>query len=697
MRILSVDDKSENIYLMESLLCGYGYEVISAHNGIEALQKLEEQPFDLIISDILMPKMDGFQLCREVKKNDKLKQIPFVFYTATYTDKKDEDLALSLGASRFIIKPTEPEKFMQIITEVISDKEEGKLPVPQPVLEEEIYLKTYNESLIHKIEDKLEQIEASNRKLMAALDERNKEIAERKLAEEALRVSEAKYRRLYDSMMDAYARVDMTGNIKEYNEVFQNMLGYEPEEITALTYKDLTPERWRAFEAEIIEKQILLRGYSDIYEKEYLRKDGSVFPVELRTFLLRDDEGNPFGMWSIVRDITERKQSEEERKRFETQLVQVQKLEAIGTLASGIAHDFNNILSAIIGYAELSKVQMRKEGVATSFVDQILNASARAKDLVQQILTFSRQAKLEMKPVMLSLIMKEALSLLKATLPSSIEIRQNINDPGLVMSEPTQIHQIMMNICTNAAQAMDKKGGILDVRLGKVKIDGDAESRDLGLSPGPYLSITISDNGQGIYPEVMKRIFEPYFTTKDVGQGTGLGLAVVHGIVRNHGGAITCKSTPGEGTTFIIYLPELQPENAAVECDDDKLIPTGTERILVIDDEPVLAELVKKMMESLGYSLVTKTSSEEALDLFRKEPDRFDLVITDMTMPGITGDRLAEKLLEIRKDIPIILCTGYNEHISDEKAKEIGIKEFIMKPLMMKELACTVRKVLNQR
>lgn len=696
MRILSVDDKTENLYLMESMLRGYGYEPVSAHNGIEALQKLAEQPFDLIISDILMPGMDGFQLCYEVKKNEDLKTIPFIFYTATYTEKKDEELAFSLGASRFIIKPVEPEEFKKILASVLCEYVEGELPVPQPELEEEVYLKAYNESLIHKLEDKLEQIEIANRKLKEALEDKDKEIAERKRMEDALRISESKYRHLYDSMMDAVVSYDLEGKVKECNHVFLKMLGYENEDIIGLSNKDLIPEKWLALEADIVKNQILPNGYSDIYEKEYRMKDGTVFPVEVRTFLLRDDEGNPFGMWSIVRDIRDRKQEDEERKRFEAKLVQIQKIEAIGALAGGIAHDFNNILSAIIGYADLAKLQMTKGGMAPTYINQILNAGTRAKELVKQILTFSRQSKQEMKPVMLSSIIEEALTLLKATLPSSIEIRRDLRESGLVMSEPGQIHQILMNICTNAAHAMSNTGGIIDIGLRKMKVDEEYETHGTELRPGPYLMLTVSDNGQGMAPEIMARIFEPYFTTKEIGHGTGLGLAIVYGIVRNHGGAITCASNLGKGTTFTIYLPELQPESFPIENHEEELLPSGTEKILFIDDEPVLAELAKKMLESLGYQMVVKTSSTEALEIFRKDPAGFDLVITDMTMPEMTGDRLAEKFLDIRHDILIILCTGYSEHISDDKAREIGIKEFIMKPLAMKELACTVRKVLDK-
>jgi PAS domain S-box-containing protein len=697
MRILSVDDKTENLYLMESMLRGHGYEVVSAHNGTEALQKLEEQPVDLIISDILMPHMDGFQLCREVKKNDRLKKIPFVFYTATYTDKKDEVLALSLGASRFIIKPAEPDRFLEIISSVIQEQEEKGLPTPESDLDEKIYLKAYNQSLIHKLEDKLDQLGIANRKLQEALEEKDKEIAERILAEKALTLSEIKYRRLYDSMMDAVVAYDLDGRITECNQVYLDMLGYTYDEITRMTNQDLTPEKWLPIEDDIFRTQVLARGFSETYETEYRRKDGSIFPVEMRVFLLRDDGGKPYGMWGIVRDITKRRQAEEERNRLELHLARIQKIEAIGVLAGGIAHDFNNILSAIIGYAELIKVEMKKEEPVSAYVDQVLKAGARAKELVQQILTFSRQTKQKMKPVKLSLILKEALSLLKATLPSSIEIREDIRDSALVMSDPTQVHQIIMNLCTNAAYAMRDSGGTLEVSLQRMRIGDDPEYRELDIPPGFYSRMTITDTGHGMSPDVMKRIFEPYFTTKEPGHGTGLGLSVVYGIVRNHGGAVTCESTPGKGTTFMVYLPEFVSEGDALEGPGDDHAPTGSERILLVDDEQVLADLAVNVLKNLRYAVTARTSSREALELFSRDPSAFDLVITDMTMPGMMGDELAQKLLEIRRDVPIILYTGYNEHISPERAKEIGIKKYIAKPVERNELACAVREVLDRK
>ncbi|HXK47618.1 MAG TPA: response regulator [Deltaproteobacteria bacterium] len=697
MKILSVDDNAANLYLMESMLRGSGYEVVSVHNGVEALQELERQPFDLIISDILMPQMDGFQLCHEVKNREALRNIPFIFYTATYTDKKDEDFALSLGASRFIVKPAEPEKFMETIAAVLDEHARGVLRIPEPASSGEVYLKAYNESLIHKLEQKLEQLEEVNRKLQAALREKDREIDLRQRSEDALRVSEARYRQLYDSMMDGFVGTDMDGSIREYNEAYLRMLDCVPADVEGLRYMDLTPERWHGFEAEIIEKQVVSRGYSDIYEKEYQRKDGTVFPVELRSYLIRDDGGNPVGLWAIVRDITERKRAEEERKRLEAQLTQAQKMESIGTLAGGIAHDFNNILSFIIGYTELALDDDSVPDKVRDDLKGILRAGDRAKELVSQILTFCRKTDNSYSPLAIGTVVKESLKMLRSAIPSTIEIRQDIMDLGLVLTDLTQIHQIMMNLCTNAAHAMEENGGVLSVSLKKVYVDGEMSRRVPELPMGPYVTLAVSDTGHGMTSEVQERIFEPYFTTKEQGRGTGLGLSVVHGIVKNHEGAITCTSEPGRGTTFTVYLPMVDAVKDMKESHDERPLQTGTERILVIDDEPDLVNLARMMLGRLGYEVITKTSCAEALEVFGDDPGRFDLVITDMTMPGLTGDKVAQRLMSIRHDIPIILCTGYSEHMTKELARSIGIREFLLKPIEMGELAKTVRKVLDER
>ena len=329
-------------------------------------------------------------------------------------------------------------------------------------------------------------------------------------------------------------------------------------------------------------------------------------------------------------------------------------------------------------------------------MQEVYTAGKRAKDLVKQILTFARQTDHETKPIQVDIIVKEALKLLKASLPTTIEIKDEIASDSLIFGDPTQVHQILMNLCTNAAHAMEEEGGILSVGLTDVRLDAGFTKTYDNLKPGTYLKLTISDTGSGIPPEVRESIFEPYFTTKAPGEGTGLGLATVHGIVMNCGGEITVDSEVGKGSAFTVYWPitKKSTEGRAFQAE---VLPTGSERILVIDDEPPIAKMSGQILERLGYSVTTRTSSLEALELFRSKPQDFDLVITDMTMPNMTGDRLAIELMKIRPDIPVVLCTGYSKNISEESASEIGIKAFICKPTGKADLAKTVRKVLDEK
>jgi len=371
-------------------------------------------------------------------------------------------------------------------------------------------------------------------------------------------------------------------------------------------------------------------------------------------------------------------------------------MEAIGTLAGGIAHEFNNILSAILGYTELSLYDVPPENHLWHNLQEVLSAGKRGRDLVQQILKFSRYTEQARQPVELHLLIQEALLLLRPSLPSTIEITQALDAAvGPVLADPTQIHQVLMNLCANAEYAMRGTGGILEVRLEAVAIDAAFAAVHPELRPGPHVRLTVQDTGHGMAPEIMERIFEPFFTTKGVGEGTGMGLAVVHGIVTSHEGAITVASTLGQGTTFAIYLPKIQEASADISGPDGP-IPRGEERILFVDDEAVLAHMGQELLGHLGYRVVVHTSSLEALEDFRAAPQFFDVVITDQTMPHVTGEALAIELRRIRPDVPIILCTGFSHSMTAERAQELGIAAFLMKPLVTRDLALTIRQVLAQ-
>jgi PAS domain S-box-containing protein len=396
------------------------------------------------------------------------------------------------------------------------------------------------------------------------------------------------------------------------------------------------------------------------------------------------------GMWHIV----QRKRAEEAKLKLEAQLVQAQKMEAIGTLAGGIAHDFNNILGAITGFAELTLQSVPKDSQEYYNLKQVLKAGERARDLVKQILIFSRRAAQEKKPIQISSVIKEALKLLRASLPTTIEIKQNLAVPAaLVLADPTQIHQILMNLGANAAHAMREDGGFLEVSLEEVSLDRDDLAQHPDLTPGPYVQLTVRDTGQGMDQEIVDRVFEPFFTTKEVGDGTGMGLAVVHGIVKSSGGEIKVSSRPGNGTAFIILLPKVAGEVATASAVPAPL-PTGTGSILFIDDEEMLVNVTREMLKKLGYRVVAQTSSLEALKIFQTQPEKFDLVITDQTMPHMTGMQLAEEFRHIRPDIPIILCTGFSEKVSAENIRAAGINDLLLKPIVMRNLAETVKKVL---
>ena len=381
---------------------------------------------------------------------------------------------------------------------------------------------------------------------------------------------------------------------------------------------------------------------------------------------------------------------------MEKVLRQAQKMEAIGTLAGGIAHDFNNILGAVLGYTEMARTVLDENNPCKRYLDQVLKAGERAKDLVKQILTFSRQSDEKPQPMKLSPIVKEALKLLRASLPSTIEIRQSIqSEPDTILADPTHIHQILMNLCTNAAHAMRGANGTLKIALAPVKITYSDIVNHRDLFPGKYLKLTVGDTGHGIDPLIMDRIFDPFFTTKNPGEGTGMGLSVVYGIVKGYDGTIIVESEVGRGAQFHVYLPLITETTKDVKRETVEPIIGGKERILFVDDEEVLMQLGKDILTDLGYEVVGKTRSIDAFDLFRSRPDHFDLVITDMTMPTMTGIDLARAMLRIRPGIPIILCTGFSEIISEEKAKDMGICRFIMKPISRKDLAKAVRELLD--
>jgi signal transduction histidine kinase/ActR/RegA family two-component response regulator len=430
-------------------------------------------------------------------------------------------------------------------------------------------------------------------------------------------------------------------------------------------------------------------------EFRIIRPNQAVRFLRIQTFPLRNSFGEVIRMAGVAEDMTEERRVQETLVKTERQFRQASRMEAIGTLAGGIAHDFNNILTSILGYTELGLASVPKGSRTQRNLQEVMTAGHRAKHLVLQILAFSRQSGQGKKPTSIHTVIQEALELLRATIPTTIEIRHSLMTKASVLADSTQLHQVVINICTNAEYAMRETGDLLEIILEDWDVTEENVRSVSGLQIGPHVRLTIQDNGAGMSSDVLERMFDPFFTTKPIGEGSGMGLAVVHGIVANHGGALMVESAVGKGTKVEVYLPTIQTPAWNGSGDQD-LIPVGKETILFVDDEETIVRLGKELLSPLGYTVEVYTSSQEALNAFRHSPQRFDLVITDQTMPGLTGEALSRELLRIRPELPIILCTGFSHIITAEKAKALGIQAYLMKPLAIRDLAPIVRHVLDK-
>ena len=499
---------------------------------------------------------------------------------------------------------------------------------------------------------------------------------------------------LIESTNDAVLAMDLDGTIISWNNGAERIYGYSSAEIIGKTVDSLVPESRHDEIRAILES---IKGGRSIshFESERTSKSGTVFPVSMTVSPILDPNGKIICASVIARDISELKKAEEERKNLEQYLIQAQKLEAIGALAGGIAHDFNNVLSPIIGFAEIALMKISPDNPFLDDFQCIRDAGLRAKALVSQILAFARKTENQKTPVPVGSIIKEVLKFIRASVPATIDIRSNISSEaahGMVLGDPTQIHQIIMNLCTNAAHSMLESGGVLTVSLGCSEI-GPAPALQNDAVVGPGLRLSVSDTGRGMTEEVIARMFEPFFTTKIQGEGTGLGLSVVYGIVRSLGGTISVESRPGEGTAFHIDLPMMDnPEN--MEAITPTVVPArGRGEALLVDDEAMLTRVGKEMLECLGFEVLAMNRSPEALRIFRENPDRFSLVVTDQTMPHMTGIELTRAMLSLRPALPVVLCTGFSETVSEEVAKKAGVRELLQKPLGIQALSDAIWRI----
>ncbi|HTI99963.1 MAG TPA: response regulator [Dongiaceae bacterium] len=698
-RILIVDDREDSRYYLDTLLKNSGYEVIAAANGAEALQQARRQPPQLIVSDLLMPVMDGFSLLREWRADAQLQAVPFIVYTATYTDPKDEELALGLGADGFILKPAEPEELLARVREVLErprDATRGRpapvpgilrLPVAMPEEEETRVLQQYNEVLIHKLEDKMLQADQANKQLQ-------RDIASRKEVEGQLRESERKYRELVEHANSIILRWTRDGKITFLNEFGLRFFGYTAAEIVGQSAMDTIVPVIESTGRDL--KQLMERVTADprSFEQninENQCRDGRRVWIAWTNKTVLDEQGEIKEVLSIGTDITERKQLEE-------QFRQAQKLEAIGHLAGGVAHDFNNILTIIQGNASLL---LDAAGLSLKDVElakQIVEAAERAAGLTRQLLLFSR--KQAMRPMLLNLneTVGNVTKLLQRMLGEDIALQSTYAPQlPLVRADTGMMEQVLLNLAVNARDAMPG-GGRLQVATSVVTVSPEQAQANSAPNPGQYVCLSVSDTGCGIAPEHLPQIFDPFFTTKEVGKGTGLGLAIVYGIVKQHQGWVDVSSRMGEGTTFQIFLPAAKETQAGPKAAPaNECAPRGTEVILVVEDDPAVRLLVVNLLQRCGYTVLLAATGVAALEVWAKHKAQVQLLLTDMIMPdGMTGRELALRLKQEQPGLKVIYTSGYSAEIVGKGHALFDGNDFLQKPFSPLLLAQTVRTCLDR-
>ncbi|MBN2425919.1 MAG: response regulator [Calditrichaceae bacterium] len=672
MKILIVDDKEENIYLLNSLFSGNGFEVINAHNGKEALDLLSEHQCDIIISDILMPVMDGFELCRQIKSNSKLKNIPFVFYTATYTDKKDEEFALSLGASLFITKPQEPDVFLKKIRRLMEDVSKGNIITRKPIIhKEKDVFKLYNERLIKKIEKKMLELEKER-------EERNEIEKQNQILAQAVK-----------SISECVCVTDMKDRFIFVNEAFEKTYGYTLKELygkpAAIVRSPNNPKEY----VKNIYKDTLAEGWRG--ELNQLKKEGTEFPVYLSTSKVQNEKGQTIALIGVANDITERKKLEEQYR-------QAQKMEAVGRLAGGIAHDFNNILTVINGYTELMRMRLDEKDPIFTNLGEVKKAGKRAEILTRQLLAFSRKQVLQ--PVVLDLnsVIHGLEKMLLRLITENIEMITLLEPVvGKIKADPGQIEQVIMNLVINARDAMPK-GGKLTIETKNVTYRDPFVWEETRIEPGEYVMLAIRDTGLGMNEETLEHIFEPFFTTKKEGEGTGLGLSMVYGIVKQSDGFIKVDSEPGKGSVFRLYFPCTKgPVTKFKKTEISSDLLKGSETILITEDEDDVRHFASEVLRMHGYNVLEASNGGMALLKCENYKSRIHLLITDVVMPEMSGSELIARLKSLHREMKVLYMSGY----TDDAVIKHGIPEkkvnFLQKPFSPYALLEKVRKVLDSR
>ncbi|KPA17029.1 multi-sensor hybrid histidine kinase [Candidatus Magnetomorum sp. HK-1] len=638
-KVLIIDDDPNILNSTHIFLTEEGFNVSKAESGEKAVDMLRKGTYDLIITDLIMGQIDGIDVLKAAKKINPDTRVIIL------TGFKEMSLTIESirnKADDYLLKPCEPD------------------------------------DLLYRMGNCFKELEL---------------IRKNRRTEQALIESEKRYRNLVESTHDQIWSIDIAGKHTFANKAITEILGYEVHEvIDEPVISFVHPDDKKNIKKLFINSIETKCGWNNVVNR-WIHKDGSFRFIESSATPMIDSEGNLMGFSGVDRDITD-------RKRMEAEILQSKKLESISILSGGIAHHFNNIFGIILGNSELAMEEIPESFSGYSYVKNIKTASMRAAEIIKHLICFCQKNDPIINPNKVSLMIKESLDFIRTIIPSTVEIRHSINvTKDTILADPLQINQIMMNLCVNASPAMESDGGLIEVTVDNIYLDSKSINNNSDLKKGHYVQLKVRDTGSGIDPAIIDQIFDPFFTTRDIGKGFGMGLAVVHGIVKEHKGSISVESIIGKGTTFTILFPVYKEKTKIniIETDESDELVLGKERILFIDDIEDITVITKDLLEHLGYHVESTTDPREAINIFVKKPYMFDLVISDMAMPYMTGVTLFEKVKQIRNDIPFIICTGYSELINKEKAKKMGISDYVMKPIDRHNLSKIIRNVLDNK
>lgn len=685
MRILNVDDQADNLYLLQSLLSNDDNQIFDAKNGREALNILQEKDIDLVISDILMPVMDGFALCREIRRNQKYRHIPFIVYTATYKGDQDELLARKIGADEFIIKPCEPEEFMERVNRAIAKRKINMESEPPEIQNDETVLKLYNERLVRKLEDKMLEME--------------NEVSERKKAIDALQRSQELLQATQTLSKLGGWEYDLDTQETYWTDEMYRLHDLDkdcaPEELAYLSLAGY-PDESKALLQQYIE-DLATNGNPYNLETWYTTKGGRKIFIRASAEAKWED-GRIRRIMGTFQDITESKEAEIRQHELMEQLRQAQKLDSIGQLAGGVAHDFNNVLTVILGYSEEIMNNLHDQDPLRQDIQEIINAGQRASSLTRQLLTFSRKQVIKPELINLNDTITNLSKMLMRLIGEDVDFILNLGDDvPSIMADIGQIEQVIMNLVINAREAM-QMGGRLTISTFKYEAEPEFRKHHRMIAGNTFAVLKVEDTGCGMDKSTLEHIYEPFFTTKAKGHGTGLGLPTVYGIVRQASGHINVDSAPGKGATFVIMLPAANDELQTEQKPEVQIIPEGNkELVLIVEDDPSISDLSGKMIQKMGYRVMLAESADKAIVMIEDEGLRPELVISDVVMPGLSGLELAAIIRYKHPDMKVILMSGYTEQVIMKHGEMDPNIPFLHKPFTRQELQDRITQVMQKR